>query len=35
MSKKHLKHKTELKVGHFYSVHDGSPGGHPGANSCC
>lgn len=33
MSKKKFKHRIhDLKLlnGHFYNVHDGSPGGHPG-----
>lgn len=30
MSKnKRIKHKTIIKVGHFYNVHDGSVNGHP------
>ena len=30
MSKKKRKHKIVLKIGKFYRVLDGSPGGHPG-----
>ena len=30
MSKrKRIKHKTIIKVGHFYNIHDGSVNGHP------